>query len=145
MPDEEEGKEHVCQCSWMDKAKAICLVIGALTTAGASIIGAVVGLMNRESTHEIRTTQTEHVETAKANAGKLDKIEATTNKTELVAEKTERAAVTAATLAQDTVGPQLMSSWLYLKSLSDENPTAENNKRTAEAKAALDRHRALKP
>lgn len=62
MPDEP------CPCSWIDKAKAICLVIGAMTTAAASITAAVFSAINNGKTVEIREHQA-------VNAVKIDQTE----------------------------------------------------------------------
>lgn len=82
MADENGDKE--CTCSWMDKAKAICLVIAALTTATGSITAAVFGALNRQ-TGLSNGQKLEAVETKQDDAHvithqKLDKIDAEANK-----------------------------------------------------------------
>lgn len=62
MPDE---PEKPCPCSWMDKAKAIVLVIGAIGGLIASTTAAIFSGLNHGQTEKIETKQVE-------NAAKLD-------------------------------------------------------------------------
>jgi outer membrane phospholipase A len=131
MPEDDDTDK--CNCRW--GAKDVLLIVTTVSTL-------LMGFWNKEKINTVGENQTAAVQKAEEvkdtlNAStaqrnkQLDKIEQTT-------EKTEKAVT-------DTVGPQLMASWLYLKSISDENPTTENLKRTNEAKAALDKHRAPRP
>lgn len=113
-----------CECSWMEKAKAICMVIAALTTAIASITAAIFGSLNHQRIDTVQTTQDVQVEKAEERDAKLEKIDKAAEKT--------------ATTVTDTLGPQLWSTWKYLQGVAEDYPTPENIAKAKEAKLAYD-------
>jgi hypothetical protein len=57
-----------CVCSWLDKAKALCLVIGAATTAICSITAAVFGALN----HQAATNNGQAIQAVQTNLNEQD-------------------------------------------------------------------------
>lgn len=130
MADEEEKP---CPCSWLDKAKAISLVIAALTTSVASIAAAVLGAMNHERIDDVRNVQGVQVERA---SEVRETLERQTESTDAKLVKIEKS--TAA--AREAIGPQLWTAYKYAESISDFDPTPENLAKTKEAKAAYENY-----
>lgn len=74
-----------CETTWTPQA--VILVI----TAVFSGIGSVIGVYNATKISDVEHRQAIHIERANENGSKLDKIEATTQKTERGVEKAEEA------------------------------------------------------
>lgn len=64
MPDEDDD-DKPCPCSWMDKAKAICLVIAAVGGLVASTTAAIFSGLNNRQGSAIESRQVE-------NSAKID-------------------------------------------------------------------------
>lgn len=100
----------------------------------SSVTGMVIGIINAVQIRDVDDRQTYQVQKSEVRDQKLDAIEETTKKTEKVATKT-------ASTVQDTLGPQLWSTWKYLEGIAErEDATAEDKAKVAEAKLAYERH-----
>ena len=100
----------------------------------SAVSGLIVGIINAVQIRDVDDRQTYQVQKSEVHDQKLDAIEETTKKTEKVATKT-------ASTVQDTLGPQLWSTWKYLEGIAErEDATAEDKAKVAEAKLAYERH-----
>lgn len=108
-------------------------VSGWSTERCIALIGAVFGgiamcisAWNNTKLDTVRDKQEVQVEKNDTRDAKLDRIEKETEKT--------------ATTVQDTLGPQLWSTWKYLQSKAEDDPTPENVLKAGEAKLTYENH-----
>lgn len=121
------AEDKSCKCNVFEWAKAIALIITSLTAPLAAYFGA----SNSGQLGEVQNTQDTQVQRAIEVKRTLENR---TKEADIKLVKIERAA----TAVEESIGPQLWSTWKYLEGVSELYPTPENIAKANEAKAAYE-------
>lgn len=123
-----------CECSWMDKAKAIGVVIAAV----GSTIGVILGGLNLNKNANIEDKQ--HVQAQKTDeaAAAAEEVKKAVEARDVKTDKTVAKIDKIENVLANTTGSNLKASWSYLQRIADETQLPEDVEAARIAKKAYD-------
>lgn len=133
LPNGEE-----CNCSWMEKAQAVCLVIAALGGLFTGIATLVIGALNSSAIEQNQKT----IDTVKTEqevvSAKAAEVKNSLDTRSVVTDKKLGTILETTKTLEESNGPSLWANWKYLQSIAIESDKAEDFAKAKEAKRVYD-------